>query len=349
MAIPWNTTRERIKQKLPAVGASLNADIDSAIEAATGEVERLTLRRFYPTLATKYVDWPNDSLARSWRIYFEQPDQLVSLTSLTSGGTSLTVGNLNLEPANGGPPYSRLETDRSTSTVWLSGDTSQQSIAITGLWGYRNDEVSAGTIAEALDASETAVDVSNSAAIGVGSLIRVDDERMIVTEKTMLTTGQTLLTTALTAVDSSVTVNVTTGTAFAVDELIMIDSEIMRVLAISGNALTVRRAQDGTVLAAHNTGTTIYAPRTLTVERGALGTTAATHDSGTAISRWKAPALIERLTIAETVNMLLQDSAGWGRMVGAGESARELSARGLKDLREQVIARHGRRLRKGTV
>jgi hypothetical protein len=220
---------------------------------------------------------------------------------------------------------------------------------LVGVWGYRDDSQSAGTLAEALDASETGVDVTNSAAIGVGSIIKVDDERMIVTDKSMLTTGQTLLTTALTASDASVGVNVTTGSAFAVDEMIMLDSEIMRITAISSNLLTVKRAQDGTVLAAHSTSTTIFAPRTLMVERGALGTTAATHSTAAAITCWKPPALIQRLTDAETLSILLQDSAGWGRMVGAGENARELRGAGLKDLRCVVEERYRRRLRKGTV
>jgi hypothetical protein len=346
----WYTTIEAVERELDVAGARRDRlRIARKIAASSQLIESLTLRRFYPMLATRYVDWPNEQHARSWRLYFEQPDQLVSLTSLTAGGSSIVVGDVNPEPANSGPPYSRLEIDRSSSAAWSSGTTPQRSIAITGIWGYQDASARAGTLAEALDSSETAVDVSDSAAIGIGSIIRVEDERMVVTGKTMLTTGQTLQTTALTAVASDVTVNVTTGTAYALDETIMIDAERMVIEEITGNALTVRRAQGGSVLAAHSVGTTIYAPRTLTVRRGELGTTAASHLTATAITCWVPPTLIEELCVAETCNALLQGSAAWGRVIGSGENAREFRGTGLKDIRERARERHGRRARAGVI
>lgn len=345
-------TREMVKLELGAAAvARANTRIDRKLRAASRSVERLTLRRFYPVTATKSYPWPAPTYARSWRLLFEQPDQLISLTSATSGGTSLSTSMLNLEPVNEGPPYSYVELDTDASSAFSSSSTSRRAITFTGEWGYDANWASAGALAEALDSSETAIDVNGAAAaaLGVGSVIKIDDEKMLVTERAMLTTGQTLLTTALTDVQSSVTVNVTTGSAFSVGEVIMLDSERMIIEEISGNALTVTRQYDGSVLAAHSIGTTIYAQRTLTVERGALGSTAASHSDTTAISRQIIPSLIEELTIAEACNELLQGAAAWGRTVGTGENVREFRGAGLADLRKQVRQRYGRQIRTGAI
>src|SRR3546814_19132909 len=79
------------------------------------------------------------------------------------------------------------------------------------------------------------------------------------------------------ALKNDQTVDVTDGTLFFVGELILIDSERMRIVDITGNNLTVVRAYGGATLAAHSLGADVYVSRRLTVDRGALGTTAAPH------------------------------------------------------------------------
>lgn len=352
MALPWYATREQVCRALDIAETARNyTQVGEALDSARGAVESLLLRKFYPMVATKRYNWPSGQYSTSWRLWLDQPDQLVSATSATAGGDTLTVAHLLPEPVNTGPPYSYIEIDRSTATAFRSGNTSQRAVTITGVWGYRNDTSTAGTLAEALDASETAIDVNGTAAaaLGVGSLIAVESERMIVTDRAWLTSGQTIQTTALTAAANSVTVNVTTGSAFAVGEPLLIDSERMLIVDIVGNALTVKRSTEGSILAAHNTGVTIFVSRTLTVERGALGTTAATHADATAISRWDPPALVRELAAAEACNILLQRPHGWGRMSGTGENQREYRGAGLKDLRERARLAHGRMARKRAV
>lgn len=345
---PWLVTREQVRAAVPAVeSAAYDARIDDACASATESVQALCLRVFYPTVATKYLDWPNNQRAESWRIWLDMPDQLISLDSVTSGGTSISTGDVLLEPANFGPPYTRIEIDRSAGSIgWTSGDTPQRAIAMTGLWGYRNNTASAGALAEALDEPETDVDVTGAAAValGVGSLLACESERMVVTGRSWLTTGQTIQTTSLTATNSDVTVNVTSSAGFARREIILIDSEKMEILDIVGNALMVRRAYGGTVLAAHSTGTTIYGSRTLTVERGALGTTAASHLTSTALTRWVPPALAFQLALAEAQTELAQTAAAYARTTG-GEVQREISGKGIADLRKRCERTHGRRAR----
>src|SRR3546814_20587325 len=88
---------------------------------------------------------------------------------------------------------------------------------------------------------------------------------------------------------------VTDGTLFFVGELILIDSERMRIVDITGNNLTVVRAYDGSTLAAPSLGADVYVYRSLTVERGALGTTAATHLDAASVTVWAVPASVKVL------------------------------------------------------
>lgn len=349
----WYCTREDVKQTLDSRESARNhALIDRCIEAGSRSIDGhqpgggLLHRRFYPETATRYFDWPNHQYSRPWRLWLDA-NELISVSSLVAGGVTIASTDYFLKCGSGyeGPPYTHIEIDLDSSAAFAAGNTHQRAIAITGVFGHSNDTTPAGTLAEALDASETGVDVSNSAAIGVGNIIIIDSERMIVTEKSMLTTGQTVQTTALTAADNNVTVNVTDGTTFNVGETILIDSERMLVVDIAGNALTVRRAFDGSVLAAHNTGTTIYAPRTLTVTRGALGSTAATHSTSTTIYRHVVPGPVRELCIAEAITEMKQGSSGYARTAGSGDAERLVGGRGLADIREAAYLNYGRKAR----
>jgi hypothetical protein len=348
MATPWYATRDEVMRALDFKdSARMSGQVDRAIESASRSIEGLLRRKFYPQVATRYKDWPNRQYARPWRLWLDQ-DELISVTTLTSGGTAVAASDFFLEPANSGPPYTHIEIDLDSSAAFSAGDTHQRSVQIVGVFGYSAEDEPAGALAEALDASETAVDVTNSALIGVGHIIKVESERMLVTGKSMLDTTQNTGG-ALTASTSDVTVAVTTGTAYAVDEIILVNSERMLIVDIAGNNLTVKRAWDGTVLAAHGSGSDIYAPRTLTVTRGALGTTAATHADTTAITRHAVPGLVRELCVAEAINSIQQETSGYARTVGEGENSREASGRGLREIRNDALAAYGRRARKRAV
>lgn len=339
--IPWYCTREDVMSAMDSkVTARNTAQVDRIIAASSRTVEKALHRRFYPELATRTFDWPSE-YSQPWRLWLNQ-HELVSVSSLSAGGAAIAASDFFLRPDTG-PPYTHIEIDLGSTAAFAAGDTHQRAISITGVFGYSADTEPAGALAEALDASETSVDVTDSAAIGVGHVIMADSERMVVTGKRMVSTGQTIQA-ALTGQQNAVTVAVSDGTAFAYDEVILVDSERMLVVDIAGNNLTVKRAWDGTVLAAH-TGSTIYALRTLTVERGALGTTAATHTSGTALTRHVVPGPVRQMCIAESVNTIFQEQAGYSRQIGTGETARESFARGLKDAREQAYNTYGRKAR----
>lgn len=347
----WYTTREEVKAELDVKEtARSNARIDRAIEDASRRVEGLCHRKFFPVQATRFFDWPPRQGMTPWVLRLDD-QELISLSTLASGGQVITSDEYNLEPVNSGPPYTRIEIKLSSDGAFGGGETYQRDIQVTGLWGYRNTEATTGVTAEVLDDSETAVDVdgATSAAVGIGSIVRVDSERMLITGRTQLSTGQTLGGTGLTNQNNNVTVTVQNGAVFAAGEVILIDSEKMRVEEIAGNNLTVTRAWDGPPIAAHTAGATIYAPRTLVVTRGALGTTAAAHATGTAVALWVPPGPVRQLVLAEALTDLLQGRSGYARTAGSGENERETSGRGLKDLRDSAYTQCGRKARTRSV
>jgi hypothetical protein len=344
----WYCTREDVKRALDSKETARNdAQIDRAIEGATSVVEGLCHRRFYPWTGTRVFDWPSRANQTPWRLWLNQYE-VVSVTSLTSNATTIASGDYFLEPANSGPPFSRIELDRSSSASFGNSDTPQHDISVAGWWNWPATTQRAGSLAEALDSSETSVDLTDASAFGVGSILLVDSEYMLVTERAMLDTTQDTQA-ALDNSKAAVTVAVTTGSAFHVGEVLLIDSERMLIVDIAGNNLTVTRAWDGSVLAAHLSGASIYAARTATVTRGALGTTAAAHSDATAAYVHVVPAQVRSLAVAEAMNTLLQESAGYGRTVGSGDNQREAGGRGLKALREDVYTAYGRKARSRAV
>lgn len=353
MATPvFYATREDVKRALDSrLTARDSAQIDRALEGATEAIFSLTHRRFYPWTGTRYLDWPNYQHARSWRVWLGA-DEVASVSSLVSGGT--TIAAADYFPRRGDDvdeaPYSFIEIDLASSAALSAGSTHQRSLAITGVFiGCPVDEPVTGALAEALDDSETGVDVTDSSAIGVGSILRVESERMIVTGRNMLDTAVNTAT-ALTAAANDVSITVSTTTnAPTVDEVILIDSERMLVVDVAGSVLTVKRAWDGSVLATHANPSDIYAPRTLTVVRGELGTTAAAHNTALTVYRHRAPGLVRDLAIAEAMSTLLQEGSGYARTAGSGENEREVSGRGIKGLRDDVYWMHARNGRKGAI
>lgn len=338
---PWYTKRERVMSATDIkASAYAAAAVDRACESASRRVEALTHRKFYPWTGTRYRDWPNDQSARTGRLWLDS-DELISLTALESPeGTSISTDDVQLEPNGSGPPYTRLELDRSSSAAFSIDSTSQRSIVITGVFGYRNDEESAGTLASSMSSSVTTL-TGAASRYGVGDLLRVGDERMIVTDRTWATTGQTA---TLTSSNAAQSMAVSDGTAFVTGEELLIEAERLFVLAITGNTLVVQRAWSGSTLAAHS-GATIYHQRALTVTRGAVGTTAASHSSSDAVYRWLPPAPVEQLSTAYALDTFYQESAGYARTVGAGEHIRIATGRRIAQLEEEVYGGYARKAR----
>jgi hypothetical protein len=336
----WYCTREDIKRALDFQSTSQisNSRIDRKIEASSRSIEGDLLRYFFPSTDTQTFDWPDHQFSLPWRLWLDQREMAAAPTQVLAAGVDITA--YVLARPDYGPPFTKLEINLGTGSSFNSGATHQRSISVTGVFGYCANEDPAGTLAGTINSSVTTLTVSDGNLVGVGTILRIDSERLIVTDKRMVDTTYTAQG-ALTANTNSVTLPVLDGTKFDLGETLLVDSERLLITDIGGNNLTVKRAQSGSVLAAHNSGAALYAERLCTVTRGVLGTTAASHTATTAMVRHRVPSLIRDLCIAETVTGLLQEMAGYARTIGT-DVVRQVLGVGLEDVRDRAKKRYAR-------
>jgi hypothetical protein len=117
----------------------------------------------------------------------------------------------------------------------------------------------------------------------------------------------------------------------------------MFVVDSVGGTLTVKRAWDGTVLAAH-TGGTISALRQLVVTRGDFGSTAATHLNTTAVVSNLVPYLIRDLALAEAQHQAWEEIGGYSDQQGSGNTTPSLGA-SLPDKWDEAETKYARKAR----
>ena len=343
----WYCRREDVQQVLDSPATlRTNWQIDRLIESKSRGIEERLHREFAPTIATRYFPFPNDQFGRSWRIWLDR-DELISVTSITSGGQ--TVSSYFLEPVNLGPPYDRIEVNLGSTSSFNTGSTYQRNIAITGLFGYTNETVAIGSLSSLLGntVGATANATWTTPRFGVGDVLLIDSERVTITARNMSSSAQTLQT-PVGASTAETTIAVTSGASFLADTVLLLDSERMLVVDVAGNNLIVKRAWDGSVLAAH-TGSTIYTYTGITLDRAALGTTIASHSSSTTIYQWQVPGPVRQLCVAEVLNAFEQEASGYARSIGSGDNVRNAMGAGIDDIRKDVMQSHGRQLRMAAI
>lgn len=336
----WYTTLEAVKGALDvAETARNNVQVRRVIDSASRSVEGQLRRRFYPWTGTRTIKTVSTREPRQlplgrW--------ELISATSVVSGGITIAPANYTLVAAPGvvegdGPPYNRI--DLSVLAAW-PGDAT-----ITGVWGYRADEEPVGALAAQLGAAagDVAAVAWTTARIGTGDILRIDNERTVIRERTWVDSGQNLGAPGLTASMAGTSVAVTTGSAYAVDEVLLVEAEKMKVVDIAGNVLVVIRAWDGSVLAAHSAGADVYTLTGVQLDRGQLGTAAAVHSSAATIYRHVVPGLVAELCLAEAVSALEQELGAFGRSVGSGEGSAVVTSLGLEAIRADAVKAYGRR------
>jgi hypothetical protein len=346
---PCYITREAVKKALDIkMTARSDDDVDRAIQGASRQIDSQMRRVFYPSDTTRKWDWPNQQRAAPWRLWLDQWELAAAPTdpdAVVSGGVTIPIGECFFEPFNSGPPFTYLELDRSTTAAFSSGSTPQRSISITGTFGYNTATAPAGTLAaNVTDLTGTVLSVTNGAAAGVGDIVLVGTERMLLTDKTMLTTGRTQTGSGCGTTNPNDTVLTPSGGTFYVGETLLLGGERMLVVDLAGPDVIVKRGWDGTSASTH-TGATIYALRSWTVSRSAFGTAAATHTAADPVSRYTPPSLISQLALAEAENNLLQGLAGYARTVGSADNERPVSGASLADIRKQAYSAYARQAR----
>ena len=358
-------------------GLEVFTALDRAMSSAADNIDGNLHRVFYPSDDTRYFDWPNQGgsgggqYAEPWRLWLNEND-LTVMTALVSGGVTIPLNAVYLEPVNNPqklrPFYTYLELDRSQSYFFGNNAQSpQHSIAITGTWGYGAAADLAGTLAANVMSGDTTITTSDGSKIGPGDLMVLGygqstapypsaagyagsigaytGERILITDVATVTTGLTQSGSGVTTVSASDQALTWTGSgALNAGEVIVLDQEDLLVEQIVGSVATVRRAWNGTTLAAHS-GATIYAFRTFSVLRAQLGTTAAGYSSGANVYKHRVPPLIHDLAIAEAAGQVLQEGSGYARTVGTGEAAHPAPGIALMDKWDEAHTRHARKAR----
>lgn len=343
---PMYCTLEQVKAAVNVTAPAINdAQIVREISAASALIDadmKRPVGAFWPVTDTRYYDWLDHQYSLTWRLWLNGNDLAAAPTQVITGGVDITAGVLARNGVDDSiPPFTSLEVNLSTDATFMATSTYQRAIAVTGLFlGCPSVSTPGGTLA-AVNASVTTAACSDSNAVGVGSVLLVDAERMLVTGKTPVTTGQTLQA-DLAASSAAGLVSVSNGAAFAAGELLTIDGEQLLVTAVAGNGLLVKRAWNGTALATHTTGATIYANRQLTLVRGALGTVAASHAANALITLHVVPSAVQTLALAETLRLLGLERAGYAQVIERGS----LTKIGTADaLWAQVRAAYQRKMR----
>lgn len=322
------------------------SQIRRVLQSATDSVETLLARRFYPEIRTQTFRWYDElgTVDQPWAIWLDR-HEVTAVTSVTTGADNSVIppSGYFLKPDDGAP-YTHLELDTEGSFTFDTRAAYQNSITIAGTFGYWDKTAPAGTLVGSIDNSTTSITASDGSKVGVGDLLSIGSERVVVTGRSWIDSGETLTADASAAGSDSITVS--DGTVFNADEIVMVDSERMLITDITGDVLTVKRAWNGSPLAAHSTSARVYVSRALTVTRGVLGTGAASHTDGGALAKFYVPDLVRDLTIAEAMAQLIQERTSYARTIGAGEGEREVRGVGLADLRERAVCSYGRK--KGT-
>lgn len=344
----WYATREEVASSLEVgVNAYASALMDAKIEAASRSLEGLLHRRFYPERKTVSFDWPNYSGSPTWELDLGS-NELISVETFTSGGTVIPSTDFFLRRSDDKdePPYTRIEIDLDSSAALSAGPTWQRSAVILGLYGDTDTatDLPSAALGVSVSSSATTWTVNPSSGlyrVGVGALMLIGTERVILRERAMAdTTVNTAGVLANNKADRILAV--TDGTQFVKGETILVDAERMEINDIAGNNLIVARAHDTSTLDDHASGVDVYALRQFTVERHALGTSAAAHTAGDLLYKHDFPGLVNELCTAEAVVLLEQNASGYARTVGTGTVQRESVGQGLLDLRARTIDMHGR-------
>ena len=299
-------------------------------QTASRGIDRITRRRFYPLTATRTWRVP----ARSGELWL--PDDLISASAVSFDGVAVT--GYALEPRFSGPPFNRL--DLTDATIGYAAPSTV--VSVTGDWGFRDDSASAGALASSPDADDVTITVTDSSLVGIGDQLTIGTERMVVTARALADTTADLAG-SLVASTAETSIPVTDGTKLHEGEFITVDSEVMEVVAIASNTLTVRRAQDGSTLATHTNGAGISAPRLLTVVRAASGSTAASHTAAAAITRNSPEPKIVEWCVAEVLVLIGQERAGFSMTVGEGDTQQEATGAQFGKLRKEALDLYRRR------
>jgi hypothetical protein len=177
-------TLTQFKNWIVAAGASASTSttddtvMEQMLEASSRYIDDKTGRTFYPRIETRYFSPSDDAV-------LEFDDDLLALTTLTNGDTTVISSTYyDLVPKNYYPKYGVRLKD-SSSYVWEgeSDGDNYGAISVLGYWGCHDQYSQRGwatgsTLAEDIDLTETAMDMTSGSLFSDGQIIKIDSELM---------------------------------------------------------------------------------------------------------------------------------------------------------------------------
>lgn len=339
---PWYCTRDDVVNALDTkVPVSMLPTVDRVCDSASRMIEDLCHRQFYPVFKTyKHFPWPRRS--KSFRVWTGDVDVL-EIETLRIGGDLVDSADIILQPLNYGPPFNRIELNPKGSTTAFYNDGDHiKPIEVFGTFGYDKTERQVSSISSAAAVDADRLFVADSSKVSVGSVFVVGSEYMIATDRAFREVSGVTVSTGLVDKKNDDQLVLSSVSGFYTNEIVRVGSELMRIVGVASGSLTVQRAVFGSVLASHSSGAVVSKRDEFSVLRGELGTAAVSIAADDVLKVWEPPAPVRSLAIAEAVNLILQESSGYARVVGSGENAREMRGSGLKGLRMSVQKQYGR-------
>lgn len=179
-------TLAEYKDYIRSRGGSVKTDttddavIEFLLKTASRFLEAETGKRFIPYIETRYYDVPTEEEIDP-RVLKLDGDLLEIITLTNGDNVVIPDTEYKLRPKNVTPHYGIRLNDNSTF-MWASDGTGDvhDVIAVSGYWAYHDRYSIAwalgGTSSEAMDASETGLDVVSNSSFVVGDLARFDNE-----------------------------------------------------------------------------------------------------------------------------------------------------------------------------
>ena len=182
LQIPASTTGEATGQR-----GLVNQQIDDAIEAISRAFDEYVGYHFYPSSGTRYFTAKDSDC-----LYLRTPlTALDAIHASSDGGstygTTIATGNVYLNPPNATEespqrPYWEIEIKpNATGDVFPAG--LRRGVRVQGTWGYYNAlKSTTATLATALNATATTIELNGATALHAGQTILMGGERMFVSQ-----------------------------------------------------------------------------------------------------------------------------------------------------------------------
>jgi hypothetical protein len=333
-------SREAVKQAGSIYGPDQDARVDRVIQAESQKFESDSRTWFTPrayaqdvliplrvTLPTVY-DWVRVSLLA----YLQSVSSVVLHTSATMTVALTSTQYRFIAPAAWVDVDPWALSTFSGYDVVTGFSILRPHLTITGVWSRGFHLAAAGTLDGTITDSVATLTCSDASLVGVGDSLLLSAEQILVADRALVDTTAVLDTGGELAADvSEKTVTVDDGTKVHPGETLTLGAERLYVESVAGDELQVIRQYDGSILETHAAADKLYAPRLLTVVRAQGGTTAASHLDNAPISVYRAPEDVSNAVMAKSIATIEQEQAGYGRVVGTGEGARQYKGKAVLD------------------